>query len=326
VDRNQIIEEALSSSIFTKWHWFAYHFQFYLMGGEHPFAGSIIDACLEIETKKAGCGLNFLNRIASISGKEKHLPHYEQLLQILAELLIIKQIVNYSWPQTTVFEFEPSVGESKKNPELIIEFDTNHIGIEVKAPSLLAHQNTRHKNDIQLPSRSIMMDAVKSENVTLPRDNPVKDFLISSDAKFAEFKKANPAFYSVLVIVWDDHIFEPISSLTAEFSGLFTSNSFYKDENDKPIVFKNIDAVIIVRHLHQFEYASADRPLYDGKKHILDYGEYDGFPPKVIIPNPYVETYWSDAVHDNIKKCFNVYLPDSQMGAEYSEAYYIHWL
>lgn len=326
MDKSQLILVAFQSEIFTQWHWFTYHFQFYMRGKEHPFAGSIIDACLDIERVEEGWGQNFLQRIAAISGKEKHIPHWEQLLQILAELLIIKQLVNYSWPADTIFEFEPSEGTSRKNPELVLKFSSNTIGIEVKAPSLLAHQNMRYKNPIQLPTRSIMRDVVKTDGVTLPRDNPVKDFLISSNEKFSEFKRLNPAFASILVIVWDDHIYEPISSLTAEASGLFTDNSFYKDEAGNPVIFQNIDAVILVRHLHQLADGSADKPLYDGKKHILDYGKFDSFPFKVIIPNPFTDFTWSDEVHEHVKNCFNVYAPSVEMGAEYIESNYIHWL
>jgi hypothetical protein len=45
--------------------------------------------------------------------------------------------------------------------------------------------------------------------VLLPRDNPVKDFLLSADAKFAAFKAQHLTFTSALVIVWDDFIQEP---------------------------------------------------------------------------------------------------------------------
>ena len=63
-----------------------------------------------------------------------------------------------------------------------------------------------------------MVEQVKREGeaTTLPRDDPVKDFLVSANAKFEHFKKADaPNFVGVLVIVWDDFIWQdqPISPL-----------------------------------------------------------------------------------------------------------------
>jgi hypothetical protein len=55
--------------------------------------------------------------------------------------------------------------------------------------------------------------------MTLPRDNPVKDFLVSADAKFEHFKETDANFIGVLVIIWDDFIYEPISSLISESAG-----------------------------------------------------------------------------------------------------------
>jgi hypothetical protein len=82
--------------------------------------------------------------------------------------------------------------------------------------------------------------------LTLPRDNPVKDFLIDAEAKFAPFKAATRAT-SLLVIVWDDHIYEPITVLTQEQCGLLTPNSCYTDASGGPVTFPDIDAVVLIR-------------------------------------------------------------------------------
>ena len=37
---------AYGSDIFKKWHWFRFHFKQHLRGGSHPFARSIVQACL----------------------------------------------------------------------------------------------------------------------------------------------------------------------------------------------------------------------------------------------------------------------------------------
>lgn len=83
----------------------------------------------------------------------------------------------------------------------------------------------------------------------LPRDNPIKDFLISANEKFRIFKQSNAAFLSTLVIVWDDFIYEPISAISPPQAGLFTENSFAKDDDGNPLKFEYVDCVIITRHL-----------------------------------------------------------------------------
>jgi hypothetical protein len=153
MDRLDLIKYIKSSRIFTSWHWFNYHFSYVDFDGvEHPFAKSIIDACLIIEPKIPGYAFKIINRIASLHGKEKYLGHYEQLMQILAELLVVSHLA-LEFPREKFLD-EPTIGSSKKNPELTIEIDGYMIGVEVKSPSLLKHQKTRSTQEIQLPSRS----------------------------------------------------------------------------------------------------------------------------------------------------------------------------
>jgi hypothetical protein len=116
-----------------------------------------------------------------------------------------------------------------------------------------------------------------------PRDNVVKDFLISANDKFDSFKKCNADSICVLVIVWDDFIYEPISALINRSSGLLTKNSFLKKEGS-PIVFNNIDAIILVRHSHHIVRATRDEPLADRIRHPLDWGYKLGFLPKALVP------------------------------------------
>lgn len=92
---------------------------------------------------------------------------------------------------------------------------------------------------------------------TLPRDNPVKDFLISADEKFRNFKREGN-FYSVLFIIWDDFIYEPISAFLAKPAGLFLEDSFARDGAGKALRFKNVDAVFLDRQLTQFMNSAGD--------------------------------------------------------------------
>jgi hypothetical protein len=113
---------------------------------------------------------------------------------------------------------------------------------------------------------------------------PTKDFLASADAKFEPFKAQGPC-QSVLVIVWDDFIYEPITSLTsAPAKGLLTPQSFAKSADNVPLTFPHIDAVIVIRHLTYFIKAAREQPLVE-RSHAFDFGD-DTALSNVLIPVP----------------------------------------
>ena len=150
MNRSEIIVKFIESDIFKKWHWFTFHFQFYLYGREHVFAKSIVDAISNIENLVPGYAQAMINRISSISGREKFLPHYEQLIQLCAELYIFNRVVDYFNGQKVKIIHEPTTKESRKNPEFIVITDDYCFGVEVKAPSLLNHMNHRYSNPAQI--------------------------------------------------------------------------------------------------------------------------------------------------------------------------------
>jgi hypothetical protein len=278
--------------LFRHWHWFSYHFDRKLRGEPEPFAEAIIDACLDVEASLPGFSYRTLDRLVELGGIENHEPHYEQLMQLLAEVHVIRQLVRHTWPQTPSFTLEPVAPSSAKNPEVSVELGSELHGVEVKSPQLLEYGRKRGQLPAQFPARSEHFDqfaaaAGGKDQVLLPRDNPVKDFLLSADEKFAGFKTQDPKFNSALVIVWDDFIQEPLTSLVHPQAGLFTPNSFAIDSNGAPFQFANVDGVVLVRHLHQLRRAAAEKPLVDGFSGPLDYGGADNFPPKVYVPNPH---------------------------------------
>jgi hypothetical protein len=124
----------------------------------------------------------------------------------------------------------------------------------------------------------------------------------------------------VLVIVWDDFIYEPISSLLHAASGLLTPNSFYKDEQGRPIIFRNVDGVVVIRHVHQIMRATGDEPHINGCRHALDYGQQAVFPWKVFIANPH-----GQPVPDILPKCLQAREPSTEMGAEYNSSDLVWW-
>jgi len=282
--RAEFLREAAAGIIGQPWHWFSYHMCFL---PPHPLVRSIVEACIDCEAKLPGLGRQLIRDIGLIGGIDHHEPHYDQLMQKLAEILVLRQLLALPWPEGTTFEHEPAVSADGKRPELKVDTPGQTYLFEVKAPSLLAHQRQRGANDVQAPVRVFpreLLDRVAGEGgLTLPRDNPVKDFLIDTEAKFAPFKAGGPVI-AVLVIVWDDFIYEPITVLTQERCGLLTDNSYHQTEGGQAVTFPSIDAVVLVRHLMYFKMAAADEPLLE-RGHALDFGD-DGALPNVVIPAP----------------------------------------
>jgi hypothetical protein len=197
------------SAIFGRWHWFRYHFDHELNGPGHPLARGIVECALECEVRMPGYARALVERLAAVSGREKHLPDWEQLLTILAELYVVAQIVRWNWPEGAKFTREPTAPGSDRNPEISVQVGDQLFAYEVKAPSLFAHQQARGTNPTQVASRyadRATLSAVLEgqQEVTWPRDNPVKDFLVSAEQKFRPFVAAHEKFTGILVICWDD--------------------------------------------------------------------------------------------------------------------------
>ncbi len=274
-----------SSPIRTGWHWLRYNFT----PGSNGFRAvgrETVLALAQVDVVMPGFADEQLSRLEAMGGPEKSKTHYAQIVSWYAELLVILQLAEHPWPEPARFLMEPTAGDSKYNPEVMIELDgVGSLGVEVKAPDLLEHSNTRTTNPWQLAGRTDITPASLGSAVTLPRDNPVKDFLVHADKKFAGFRAADPNFRSILVIVWDDFINEPVTALLSPSSGLLTRNSFHR-QDDKAIEYPNIDAILLLRHQHQIVEALAGRALVDDPSHILDFGRRDHFPPHALIKNP----------------------------------------
>lgn len=266
------------------WHWFHWLFAH---GPRRPFVAHLITACVECELKLAGLGWSLIEDVASISGREKHEPDYETLMQKLSEILVLRQILNLPWPEGTTFQHEPAAIPNGKRPELKVDTPELTFLFEVKAPSLLSHQRARSENPVQFPGR--MFDAAMRKMLAgeqkpiLPRDNPIKDFLASAEEKFATFAREKETV-GVLVVVWDDFIFEPITSLVhAPSQGLLTNETFAKTADGLPLKYPHIDAVVIVRHLLYFQQGAAE--TLTERKHAFDFGG-DRDLPNVLVPVP----------------------------------------
>jgi hypothetical protein len=326
MNRHDLLQTIAASRLFQHWHWFSYHFSLSLNGSPHPLAESIINACLVGESKSKGFAKATIERLAAVGGREKHMPDWEQLLQQLAELHVVHQVLTWNWPTGTAFEIEPHGEGSKKNPEVMVSLPGIRIGFEVKAPSLFAHAENRSKNPTQIASRFAPMDVMDAtakpgSGITMPRDNPIKDYLLSAESKFEPFRRNDANFFGVLVIVWDDFIYEPISALLQPDSGLFTQNSFFRGTDRNAVTFPSVSGVVAIRHLHQLIRACRDEPLMYGYHGPFDFGERGKFPWKVFIQNPA-----GPETPEQAKEALDALPPHDDMGAEYRPQEYIMWI
>jgi len=70
------------------------------MNVEHPLATSIVETCFKCEQRMPGYANSFIQRLCSFSGRKGCEPHYDQLLQHLAELIVIAHLaekIDESW-------------------------------------------------------------------------------------------------------------------------------------------------------------------------------------------------------------------------------------
>lgn len=325
MDRRELMSLFAGSRIFEEWHWFQYHFSHELKGRGHPLAAGVIDCALEAEARMPGYAPRIVNRIASIAGRERHVPDWEQLLTILAELHVIAQICRWNWPDGALFIEEPRMPGSGRNPELSVQVNGHTYAYEVKAPAIFAHAEARGSNPTQIASRYADQEALArlggDGGITWPRDNPVKDFLVSAEGKFKPFADSLEHFTGVLVICWDDFIYEPISALEHPGCGLLTPSSFFRDPDGSAVTFPSVGGVVVLRHLLQLVLACQDRPLRDGLGSPFDYGPRGAFPWKTFHQNPHGSAVPAVAIEP-----LDARPSDASMGAEYTPKELVWWL
>ncbi|MEO1535415.1 MAG: hypothetical protein AAFS11_07630 [Planctomycetota bacterium] len=248
-------------------------------GFTRPFYRDLCSALTELDVACPGISTELIHRLSAISGHGE--PQFDQLLQVLAEIHVLRGVAERAAAHGFEFNHEPGNAGSK-NPECEVAIGSDWLAIEVKCPSLTKFRRQRAAASEQLLAR-LPKPFVKPGTLR-PRDNPVKDFLLSSDDKFREYSEYRADARHVLAVVWDDFIQEPVSALLNPGSGLLTPSSFAKDENREPLTFRHVDAVLLIRHLHELSAATREEPFV-GAMSTFDYHGI-AFPPKVLIPCP----------------------------------------
>ena len=207
------------------------------------------------------------------------------LLQKLAELYILAWLCALRWPDGTTFQHEPASPTTGKRPELLIATPQGRLLFEVKAPNLTKFRKERGSKSLQLVGRIVpkehLEEMLPGVGKTMPRDNPIKDFLLSADEKFRGLR-ISPEDRAYLVVVWDGQLHEPISALCNKLSGLLTPQSFAKDKQGLALTYPDVDGVLIISRLGVFINALEEEP-HPGSPDIMDPRRHDGLPTALAL-------------------------------------------
>lgn len=320
--------DRLRAGTGQQWHWWAWHFGVHGDRGRVPLVDALLDALLSIDAAMPGYAARMADTIISISGRTRDTRDYEQLLQVLAEIHVAAHIVSADWPEGTSFADEPTAGDSAKTPELVVTTSELRLGVEVKAPALLDHAAKRGSRPMQaggriFPPAALEKMAGGKDKLTLPRDNPVKDFLASANDKFASFRERDDDFHGLLVIVWDDFIYEPITALLHAGSGLLTDNSFAK-KDDQAVQYPNVDAIVLLSHLQWLQRALAEDGTRQAPFQIggdaFAWGPDPARPAALVIPPA------GRGLPDDLVKRLGLQPLETIPGAEYQPSDFVNWI
>lgn len=274
---------ALDKVTAKEWHWLGYLFA-KLPPNQNLWEFALI--CSHVAAHVPDLGVKFVDALADVCTGSYVEAQYEQMLQIFAEVFCIYRILKMPWSKDASFQHEPK-GANGKRPEFRVLAGGAYFIFEVKAPSLLEHQRRRARAPTQIPARlhpdlTAALNASGGGGALMPRDNPVKDFLVDANNKFVGFESGGGV--NILIIVWDDFIYEPLASLIGE-TGLLTVNSFNRIEN-KAVQYRAVDMVVCMRHLSVFQQGLAERELLDGRETMFDFGS-NPRTPNVHVPTPW---------------------------------------
>jgi hypothetical protein len=317
IAQDELTEALQAKHSIGEWHWLRYHYD----ANSLPFQ-LLLSALMDCEKFIEGSGLKIAQDIGNLAGSDRDLIHYNQILQRFAEILIIKSVDAWVGLNSFAWELEKSVPASPKQVDVVGYNGHIEIGLEIKAPNFTDIQELRqqvHQMVNRLPDgRSV----AASFDATLPRDNSLKDMLISANKKFVEFKRNNANFHGALVIVWDDHIQEPLTWLHGH-EGLLTDNSFYKDENGDAIIFENIDAVIVLRHLTYFTSNLCNNNPFEANENMFVIGGGENLPNVIYSVSDYAHLTFRE-----VANALNAHQHDDpilQRAAEYHPTDWIFW-
>lgn len=139
------------------WHWYRFHADSWRAGRREPLFDALATVAAKTDGKLPGFSKRLVESLIASSGREREIRDYEQLMQAIAEAVVVSRLVLCDgWPDGTTFELDPAAAGSRKNPEILIRGPAGSIGVEVKAPGLTEHRKRRETRPVQATYRGSM--------------------------------------------------------------------------------------------------------------------------------------------------------------------------
>jgi hypothetical protein len=252
-------------------------------GNTTVFINGLTKALLAIDEASPGYAKDRIERISAIKGLGD--TALETLYQIMAEIYCAAgavAVADRDAAESAIFKDEPRAAAGGKNPEFSSQFHSIKYAVEVKSPSLIQYRKNRATKDVQLTTRIPHSNTIFPDS-TLPRDNPVKDFVVSANAKFEEFARVDDGF-RILTIVWDGYMNEVVAALTSKVSGLFTDRSFHRGSDGKRFSYPFLDGVVVCDYQLTIAYAFLNKIDLTFPAEFMKY--HVQVPPKAFILCP----------------------------------------
>lgn len=134
-DRLPLYQRLWNGPMFDGWHWLRWNFPEH-PEGETVFAALVLDALLPCDERMPGYADEMLTRLEALGGRNHERDDYEAIRQWLGELVVVNHLAAWDWQTLVRFEHEPVAPGSRKNPEVLVDGGSFHLGVEVKTPDL----------------------------------------------------------------------------------------------------------------------------------------------------------------------------------------------
>lgn len=230
-----------------------------------PFGINLIRALGRCEKILPSSGIRLLNELLGIPASQdkdinKKTESFEQVIQKLSEITAISTVLNMDWPLGSSFIIEPE-GSNGKRPDLLVETPEKIYLFEVKCPCVLLERSKR--SAVEIVVRNKNLDEIKSsfdESITLPRDNSIRSFLESASEKFIGFNQEK-IHAKILILFWDEDMYRAISPLFDTECGIFTENTWVRDETGAVNRFPQINGIMLLNRYDALSFGTGNPPF-----------------------------------------------------------------
>jgi hypothetical protein len=117
VRREKELRSRFLSATGLDWHYFRYHLEDV---PDHPFGVSLLRALAAIDDGLPGYADKMVDRLASHRGRERDWRDLEQLYQALAEVVVVRRLTSWQWPEPVTFATDARAPGTKKDVDLLL--------------------------------------------------------------------------------------------------------------------------------------------------------------------------------------------------------------